>query len=273
MRIEIQTGYTMNRIKHRRIWWIAPLLLPVLITVSPLHVAAQEHIQMVRTLVIRDNQVLIDGREVARNHMPANLALDGISFSYSFIGVEMPVVTIGDQLFAIQKDRLQSIESRDQYRAVLSHQKSMERAVRQAKGWIVDSDRGEYYTFQGERLEANEAVPRLLSEANALYLEDLQKQNISLFAKLSSERELELEAEFLSIAARQARSKEDRDKHVRDLKEKLNVIFELKQQNRRDEITQFKAQLEQLRHRVERRDELKQKIIKDRVARLTGTRQ
>ena len=148
-------------------------------------------------------------------------------------------------------------------------QKNLERNARQGRGWIVDSDRGEYYTFQGERLETKEAVPRLLSEANALYLENLQKQNHLLFSKLSSERELEIEAEHLAVAARRAQSKEDWEKHRQDLTEKLTVIFELKQQNRRDEIAQFEAELQQLRRRVEKRDELKQQIIEERVARLT----
>lgn len=264
----------MNRTKHRRFRWMASLLAPVLIAVAPFDLAAQEHIQMVRTLVIKDNQVLIDGREVAQNHMPATMTFDGISVSYSFIGIEMPVVTIGDQLFAIQKDRLQSIESRDQYRAVFAfpNQRGLEWAAHKSKGWIVDSDRGEYYTFQGERLETKEAVPRLLSEANALYLEDLQKHNNLLFTKLSSERGLEVEAEYLAIAARGAQSEEDRKKHVLDLTEKLQAIFELKQQNRRDEIAQFEAELQKLRRRVEKRDELKQRIIEERVARLTGAR-
>ena len=261
----------MKRKQHRRLGWIVPLLVPILLATLPLDLAAQQQMQMVRTLVIRDNQVLIDGREVAQDSLPPNMDFDGVNVSYSFVGIEFPVVTISDQFFAVLPYRLQPIESRDQRQAMMRQDRPREWESHQGRGLIVDSDRGEFYTFQGERLGVEQAVPRLLNEANALYLEDLQKQNGVLYSRLSRERELEHEAELLALAARRSTSRADLEKHRMALTEKLTEIFELKQQNRRDEITQFENELDLLKRRVEKRDELKKQIVEERVKRLTNT--
>jgi hypothetical protein len=250
------------------------LVAAILIAGSPPALEAQNDVQMVRTLVIKDNQVLIDGQPVSSDQLPLNVDLDGLSVTYSFIGVQSPVVTIGDQLYAVEKDHLQPIESRAEYQSFVTQQQRQTQnennEAQDARGWIVDSKRGEYYNFQGERLEADEAVPRILSEANTLYLEDLQKQNQVLYSRLSHEQELERQAEYLARAARLADSSDEQQKHREALRQKLDEIFELKQQNRRDEIAQFEQELEQLKQRVERRAQLKDEIIERRVQRLVG---
>lgn len=261
----------MKRKEQCRSFVILALIAAMSIAATPWDLKAQEDaVPMVRTLVIKDNQVLIDGQPVSGDVLPLNIDLDGLSVSYSFIGVQSPVVTLGDQLFAVEKDRLQPIESRAEYQSFVSQQQREAPDAKDARGWIVDSNRGEYYTFQGERLEADEAVPRILNEANTLYLEDLQRQNQVLFSRLSHEQELERQAEYLARAARLAQTAEERQKHREALTSKLDEIFELKQQNRRDEIAQFEAELEQLKQRVEKRAQLKDQIIERRVQRLVG---
>ena len=273
MIFDLLNRQTMNRMTNRPRRGVFLLVLPVLIATAPLSMEAQDDVKMVRTLVIKDSQVLIDGRRVDPGELPSAVQLDGISVSYSFIGVDMPVVTIGERLYAVQESRLALIDSSDQYRSIQAQHKRRDYDARNAKGWIVDSNRGEYYTFQGERLETYEAVPRLLNEANALYLEELQKQNQVLYARLTHERELEHQAEFLVIAVRRASTAEERAQHSQALTKKLEDIFELKQQNRRDEIAQFEAELNRLKARVEKREELKDQIIEKRAATLTGDTQ
>ena len=264
---------TMNRMTYRRLpVWLLTLLIPFSVATTPSHLGAQDEAstQMVRTLVIKNNEVVIDGRKVDASNLAGLVDLTNLSVSYSFVGVDIPVVTIGDQLFAVRENKLEPIESRTQNEDAFVERKRVERPQRDSKGWIVDFDRGEYYTFQGERLEIDEAVPRLLHDANNLYLEDLQKENQRLFSRLARERELENQAEYLARAARRAQTEEERTGHIEALTEKLNEIFELKQQNRLAEIEQFEAELEALKQRVEKREQLKEKIIESRVARLTG---
>jgi len=264
---------TMNRMKLRRYGGLLLLMIPALVATGPMDLDAQDNVQIVRTLVIKDNQVMIDGQEVQTDELPSAVQLDGVTVSYSFIGVDIPVVTIGDQLYAVQESRLEPIESREQYKTMQARQKRSYDAMANAKGWIVDSERGQYYTFQGERLGTDEAVPRILNEANTLYLEGLQKSNLSLYSRLARERELERQADFLAVAARRAETAEERDRFSAELTQRLVEIFDLKQQNRRDELAQFEAELERLKQRVAKRDELKESIIERHVARLTGVKE
>jgi hypothetical protein len=253
------------------------LLIPFSVVTFPIHLEAQNEneaqTQMVRTLVIKNNEVLIDGQPVATDQLADKVDLSGLTVSYSFVGVDIPVVTIGDQLFAVSANRLEPIESREQYDEVLAQPRQFQQNQKDSKGWIVDFDRGEYYTFQGERLEVEEAVPRLLHDANTLYLEDLQKENQRLFSRLEHERDLENQAEYLALAARRAQTEAERSEHVEALTRKLEEIFELKQQNRLAEIEQFEAELNNLKKRVEKREKLKEQIIQSRITRLTGSEQ
>jgi hypothetical protein len=259
----------MNHRNNGSTAFLLALLFPAVLACLPLRVEAQDEAQMVRTLVIKDNRVFIDGRELEASKVPAGVEVKGLTLSYSFIGVDMPVVTLGSDLYAVRADHLQRLEPNDQ-KQVLSTSERRRRELDASNGWIVDFDRGQYYTFQGERLEAEEAVPRLLNEANALYLEDLQKQNKRLFARLSREQELERQAEILASVIRSADPSEDHSLQVEALTGMLEEIFELKQQNRRDEIAQFETELDDLKQRVESRQALKDEIIERRLNRLTG---
>lgn len=276
MTSDMQNTRTMvgmtQRTRSRYLRKLMVLLIPLLVVAGPLDLKAQDGAQMVRTLVIKDNKVLIDGKPVDSEALPRTVDLSDLTVSYSFVGVDVPVVTIGKQFFAVRENRLEPIESRDEYRPVEEQRKRLKQKSQNSKGWIVDFDRGEYYTFQGERLEVDEAVPRLLQDANTLYLDELQKENEQLFSRLARERELEKQAALLATAARRARAKEERSEHVSELTQKLEEIFELKQQNRLDEIDRFESELEALKRRVEKREELKEEIIRSRVERLTRER-
>lgn len=271
----IETRQVVNTMLGNRKWMLLSLAtILALATLPPIASAqtgdAASRVQLVRTLVINDSQVIIDGKQIDPERLPAVADLGNISVSYSFVGVEMPLVTLGDQLFAVHTDRLEAIESDGEHWASLGQRKRQDRQAHAANGWIVDSDRAQYYTFQGERLEVNEAVPRLLQEANTLYLDELARQNERLYNRLGRELALERQAEILAISARSATTREEQDRHIAALTQKLENIFELKQQNRRDEIAQFEAELDRLKARVAKRDELKDQIIRERIVRLTG---
>lgn len=227
-------------------------------------------VQAVRTLVIKDNQVLIDGRQVDSSELPKGLRLDSISVSYSFVGIDEPVVNLSNYFFAVRPNRLELIPVDHQFGNRRSAQKKSDYYdFSDAKGWIVDQQKGEYYSFQGERLEANEAVPKLLGEANNLYLHGLQYRNQALFSRLSREQELENEAARLANQVRFAKNESERLSRTSQLTAKLTEIFEFKQQNRRAEIAQFERELDTLRERLERREAQKDRLIKHRVDLLT----
>ena len=264
----------MDNWKHRMIDMnrLGLALAVVLVTCSmmgglPLSASAQNQPnQAVRTLVIKDNRVLIDGRAIDRQELPETLRLDSLSVSYSFIGIDQPVVNLKNHFFAVRPDRLELIPGQyDFHKIRMTGKDLLQQKLDDPQGWIVDSDRGEYYSFQGERLEANEAVPKLLNEANNLYLSGLQDRNQSLYSRLSKEGMLESEAAQLAIRVRAAQSEAERSANVEQLTAKLNEIFEFKQANRRAEIAQFERELARLRDRLERREAQKQRLINRRL--------
>ncbi|HEY5564829.1 MAG TPA: hypothetical protein VIL33_04515 [Rhodothermia bacterium] len=232
--------------------------------------AQNQPAQAVRTLVIKDNQILIDGRQIDTSDLPKSLQLDSMSVSYSFIGIDEPVVHLRNHFFAVRPNRLELIPGEYEISGRrLKDGKMDHRDMNAAQGWIVDADKGQYYSFQGERLEVNEAVPKLLNEANTLYLDGLQYHNQPLFSRLSRETELESEAARLAGQVRAAKTETDRKAKTGLLVAKLNEIFEFKQDNRRAEIAQFERELERLRERVERREAQKQLLINRRLELLT----
>jgi len=256
----------MNRMR-----FVGPAIVAACLSFGGLPVtliAQNEPAQAVRTLVIKNNQVFIDGQEVDASELPKSLRLDSISVSYSFIGVDDPVVNLENHFFAVRPNRLEMIPGSygvDARGLMSKKAKSPVQDLSDAQGWIVDADNGEYYSFQGERLEANEAVPKLLNEANNLYLSGLQYRNQSLFSRLSKESALEDEATQLANKARSAKNETEREIQKKLLAEKLSEIFEFKQENRRAEIAQFERELAQLRERLERREVLKERLINHRL--------
>ena len=233
--------------------------------------AQEEKAQTVRSLVIKDNQVMIDGNVVDRGDIPGAIELDSVSVSYSFIGIDDPVVNLNNHFFAVRSNRLELIPAEfrtGEYGQADNYPKGDRTTT--AEGFIVDSKNNEYYSFQGERLKVKDAVPRLLNEANNLYLDGLQQMNQSLFSRLAKERVLELEAARLAERARHAADKNQQALDAEALRAKLAEIFELKQSNRRAEIAQFERQLDALRDRVERREALKAQLIKQRLDLLIG---
>lgn len=255
---------TMNRLRFVRPALVAACLF--LAGLPAALIAQKEPAQAVRTLVIKNNQVFIDGRKVDETELPKSLRLDSVSLSYSFIGVDDPVVNLRNHFFVVLPNRLEMIPGN--FRADRTsplEKKAPVQDLSDAQGWIVDADNGEYYTFQGERLEANEAVPKLLNEANNLYLSGLQYRNQSLFSRLSKESELEDEAAQLANKVRSAKNDMERETQKRLLAEKLGEIFEFKQENRRAEIAQFERELAHLRERLERREVQKDRLINHRL--------
>ena len=102
------------------------------------------------------------------------------------------------------------------------------------------------------------------------YLRDVQLADAQLYARLEAEQRLEAETYVLAERIRQLDPGRDRGVLEKDLREKLEEIFELKQANRRREIQHLEQQLEQLRSRLQERERLHEAIVDRRFEELTG---
>ncbi len=104
--------------------------------------------------------------------------------------------------------------------------------------------------------------PRVEYEA---YLGSLQSENRRLYEELMRERDMEMRTHRLAQAIQQSNSEQERAKHEQELRSILTEIFELKQANRRQEISQLETQLKELQGRLEERQSLKDDIIESRL--------
>ena len=143
---------------------------------------------------------------------------------------------------------------------------------------------GRLYTIDGERLvELDEsemdqkafgvARPRALGlsaaeQAQQAYMQGLSERDRALYERLVREREMESEAYRL---AQQLRMNPNNAPALRSqLREKLRAMFELKQENRREEIRQVEDVLQALRQRLQEREAMRDDIIQHRMRELTG---
>jgi hypothetical protein len=243
------------------------LLLAMLVTGSAF--AQPDLTRQVRSLVIKDNQVLIDGKLVQQTDLPENLELgDDVQVSYSFVGMDIPVVTIGPNLFAMERDRLVFVGPASQIPKWEFRRKRLDK--KDARGFIIDSEQGQYFTFEGELLAPKEAVPRLLEEAENLYLQGLQERDQGLFSQLARERSMDLDVRDLVREIRSTTDVSDRKELTEQLRTRLEEIFELKQANRRAEIEDMETRLKKLQSHVAQRQKQRDLIIEQRINELLG---
>lgn len=226
------------------------VLLGVLLGLLALPVKAQT----THTLEIRDGQVIVDGRIVPPEELPASLEVDAVTARFSFSGNAAPVVELGGLLYAVTEGTLREVE----------------RAAADTGGISVFF-REEVYpsparsptptAVREERREVQQDMRR--------YLEEVQAQNQELYNRLVREWQLEREVQALAAEVRSLPEDEARH-HLDQLRDRLNEIFDLKQQNRHREIEQLERQLDALRERVQRREALRIRLIEQRLHDLTG---
>jgi LmbE family N-acetylglucosaminyl deacetylase len=112
---------------------------------------------------------------------------------------------------------------------------------------------------------AAESLPRIEVQH---YLEGIQREDRELYELLLREREMEQESIRLSQEIRVMSDSADRVERTGELRETLDEIFELKQDNRRREIKQFESRLAELQERLVERERRREQIIDGRLRQL-----
>ena len=116
---------------------------------------------------------------------------------------------------------------------------------------------------------AAQTLPRLEWQG---YLHDVAQKDLDLYHRLVEEQQLEAEAQALAAEIRRQYGQAQREEQIRLLRRKLEEIFELKQENRRAEIRQLEAELDDLRERLAERERLREEIVERRLRELIGER-
>lgn len=211
--------------------------------------------QSTRTLEIRNEQVIVNGRVVPADELPPSLDLHGVTAQFSFTGTSVPVVELNGLLYAIDQGTLHEVN----------------RPAPDTGGISVffRDDVSAAARARSARTGAAQPAQQAAQEEMRQYLQAVQAQNQDLYDRLVREWRLEREVQALASEIRSLPEAEVRQ-HVDQLRHRLDEIFELKQHNRRREIEQLERQLDALRERVQRRETLRQQLIEQRLRDLTG---
>lgn len=224
-----------------------------------------------RTLTIRDGEVYIDGRPIPKQELPASLDVRGMNAQYSFTGIAQPVVeldgvlyAVSDSLKPVRADEVQSQGSivffRDSFQ---DNGSSSGRTLKQRSA----SQRG---------VQQTSTLSRSLQEQQALrrqYLQDIQRRNEQLYNRLVREHRMDMETRKLAQRIRQLPPGTERQQKIDSLRATLNDIFDLKQENRRREIQQLEAKLEELQRSLEKREQMRDQMIEQRIQQLIGAKE
>ena len=190
----------------------------------------------VHRLEIHDGAVYHDGVALPEGALPDELDVDGMSMTFEYSGPVAPAIGLNGRLYTLEGDRLVELDEAE--------------VDRQAFGFTKPEPLGRSATEQA-------------------YMQGLSERDRALYERLVREREMEAEAVRLARELRRADASE-RTRLRDELRERLDAMFELKQENRREEVRQVEEVLQALRQRLQEREAMRDKIIQHRMRELTG---
>ncbi len=275
----------------------ACLLGVALICGASFSASAQSH-----TIRIENGLVYVDGTLQKQESLPGSLDLEGLTASLSFSGPTQ--FRLGDQAFLIEEGRLVEAEPKDDdFVVFIGRQGPPAFAYTSGQGNTFDllgtrvgrgkdNPVGIYYEIldgqlremdqlhtEFDRTRSVTLAERLLEESGQAaemvrafprielqsYLEDLQDRNGGLYDGILREHLMEIETRRLAsqiLATADASRRAELRTH---LAERLEEIFELKQENRRAEIEQLDGRLRELRSLMDTRQGRKKELIESRI--------
>ncbi len=118
-----------------------------------------------------------------------------------------------------------------------------------------------------QMVESSPAAPELQQRR---YLDEMQQHDQELYGRLMQEWQMERETHRLADSIRRLPDGPQREAQISQLRDLLDQIFELKQENRRAEIAALKARLAEAQERLEQREALRSTIIDRRLRQLIG---
>jgi hypothetical protein len=226
--------------KHLLYCWMA---LGLLLAVPAAHAQGDAG---VHRLEIRDGRVFHDGTEIPASALPDGMDVEGVTFTFEYGGPVMPALTLNGRVFALENGQLIALED--------AAGGSVPRALAVADPGV-------------EPPPAEDARQR---QAEMAYLQTLSERDRALYERLMRERDMEAEALRVAYVLRRTTDEETRDRLRNRLLGQIDAIFELKQENRREEIQQVEGMLEAMRTQLQRREALRVELVQKRLSQLTG---
>ena len=109
-------------------------------------------------------------------------------------------------------------------------------------------------------------VPHLQRMAEVMnYFSQMQAADHELYEEVQTEWDLEVEIVELAARIRRLQTGDERRRMERELRERLEEVFDMKQENRRREIEQLQIELQRLRERMMERNAVRERLIDARL--------
>ena len=259
-----------------------------------------------RSFRIEGGVVFIDGRKVSPGNLPEGFPPEGVSVDYMFspgLDKDLIVAVRGGPRYILEGDSLWATTPRafsctmqrygckdteeDAYvlfipatppEAILQRKTKdlleQARRIQDMQHSFMGSLPNEFQQMVEEiTLSAAEAA-RTASELPHIqmqhYLSNMQLKNEGLFDQLMSERLME--QEVLGMVRKFAAMDEGKahQDSIAVLRERLDEIFDLKQENRRREVEELKERLRELQWAIGERQRLQHRIVERRLQELLG---
>lgn len=280
------------------------IALSITLAVMPASLLApQAHAQDARTVVIADGRVSINGSYLDDDSVPAELRDFEGEVSFTFRGEEDPVLGLGNDLYRIQGDEIVKIPPSSLTKGPNVHVFS--NSAPGKMHWLdglpefdpsmfsIDIPEMDPHMFDHLRVlsDSMAVLGSRFAEMNAARMRKLAEQirhsvpppggRVQVYRgphgrdmlgphdpirhQLEMENELDVESMRIAGELRQTESETLRAELEEDLRAHLEDIFELRQENRRAEVRELEQRIEELRNRLEKREELRQRIIDERM--------
>lgn len=239
--------------------------------------------QAQRTLVIRGGQVVLDGKPLPAAELPPSLTVDGVEASFAFSGPARPLLELNGHYYVLEPGRVVEVKGLagtapslfffakeapkgSAYHVLEQQARELEQQADVLRRTRVEATLAPSLDALARKAEQTAQVAVQLPALEwQQYMADVQSKNRDLYA--SFVREWQVEAATFQLADR-LRHLEAGHPQRAALLDSLNLLldesFELKQENRRREISQFEARLGELRERLLERERLRARIIEAR---------
>ncbi|MGI9174971.1 MAG: hypothetical protein ACR2GR_06600 [Rhodothermales bacterium] len=260
-------------------------LLGVLVVALGVALAQPVLAQSLRTLQIEDGIVSIDDEPIPEEDLPDSLVIptDDI-YRFSFTPGKEPIIELGGRFFTVKGKQLVEISQADveamgglpggvtsnlRYADALRSHSS----ATLGRGFVTATPRSGAFGSRLQLLTPSSGtswVVRPQTETQR-YLSAMQQGNKDLYERLMKERELEAKSQMLAARIR-ALTEDDPERKAltEELRQQLDEIFVLKEENRRRETEQLEKELKVLRDQLSKREEKREQIIERRLNELLG---
>ena len=265
------------------------LAIGLLVSAMAVHADAQT----TWTVSIQEGVVSVNGEVVPADDVPASLNLSDVNVVLGFSGLDQaapPVVELNGMHYVLVPGGLREANedevkaygvsgrgtafylARDAY--MDAHVQAMQaplREIEQLSRELAEQGPGEVADRMRKNAEEASRMAAVLPQLDTqLYLADVRKENKELYGRMVDEWNREHEVRSLVNQIRALPDGDEREGLEAELRNRLGQMFDFKQENRRREIDQLEAELDELNGRVIERERRREEIIERRFQELLG---